>query len=185
MFPSLRRHCLLIAFVLVAGVLSGCTLSVSIYTDAERAYFDPKPFGGFDENPESAARSLSYHFLGQPDVTLGDAILAYQTFAQFEYVVNELKTEYLVVTQSSLQDMEEARLEIRRALNVPTTARVVDAVQTYATRAKGRAAQDLRQIEQNKSVLKAAMTKAGYALDSYNARVEHGQDDNGGRRTMP
>ena len=185
MFSSKNRDRLTIAFVLAVGVLSGCTVSAFTYSNAEQVYFDPKPFGGFDDNTESAGRSLSYHFLGQPEVTLGDAVLAYQMFAQLEYVVNELKTDYLVVTQSSLQDMEEARIAIRRALNVPTTARVADTIRTYAKRAKSKAARDLRQIEQNKGALKVAMTKAGYAIDHYNARVERGQDDDNDRRTTP
>jgi hypothetical protein len=79
--------------------------------------------------------------------------------------------------------MEEARNAIRRALNVPTTARAADTIRAYAKRAKNKTAQDMRQIDQNKSVLRVALTKAGYAIDHYNARVESSQDDDNERRT--
>jgi hypothetical protein len=134
-------------------------------------------FTDFTRDPEQGGRWLAGDFYINTDKTLANPTLTMQDFAQLEYTANQMKGVYITMTPYNLARILEARDQIRTDMGLPEAVPVSQAIDIYATRARGISDTDRQLLTQRRESLKAAMFKAGYAFQDYKQRLERQQSN--------
>lgn len=133
----------------------------------EKLTFYDKPFNGFTEDEARSARWLAFDLMMNTDRTLADPVQTLQDFSQLEYTANALKATYIHMRPTQLQNLLEARDQIRGVMGLPATANASDAIMAYANRGRSLSDADRRLLDERKGSLRGPMIVAGRALHSY------------------
>jgi hypothetical protein len=117
--------------ILLAGllVLTSCQTDRVRYDIGEWERFkDPKGF--FPKRVikrEWAISHVIYYFSAAPEKLVGDPTLMLNAMAQFEWLINDLRSDFS--SPHSLRRVMDARDELRELIRIPVTSSSKDAVQ--------------------------------------------------------